>query len=60
MNKLTILIFLLLTSCVKSEQIIDNIEYFQDKRTGVCFAWIYNDAKSFTSVPCDSVKQFLK
>jgi len=60
MNKLIILIFLLLTSCVKSEQIIDNIEYFEDKRTHICFAWVYNDTKSLTSVPCDSVKQFLK
>lgn len=41
------------------------ITYFKDTRTGLCFASIlsrnsYGGIVSITTVPCDSVKKFLK
>lgn len=55
-----IMIYACSTPALEPEEII----YFQDARTHLCFAaWInsqsYNIA-SITCVPCDSVKAFLK
>jgi len=37
------------------------IRYFQDLRTGLCFAERgYSDVNSFTCIPCDSLKRLEK
>lgn len=36
--------------------IIEDIEYIQDKRTGLCFAVILEQTTSLSNVPCDKVK----
>lgn len=49
------------------DKIEDNITYFKDSRTGLCFAAInslslksLNEFVSITCVPCDSVKHLIK
>lgn len=44
----------------------DNITYFKDERTGLCFATVssvsegYYPIASITCVPCDSVNKLIK
>lgn len=72
MKKLLLILLLSLTaaSCsrqsnrnVTSQNVLDNITYFKDPKTGLCFASInsvtYNFqwVTSITCVPCDSLKK---
>lgn len=56
-----ILISLLMVGC-SAESAHKEIEYFKDKRTGLCFAEYGNigsittDSYTITCVPCDSLK----
>lgn len=68
---LTILILFTLVSCSEQPKYIqgksqtgsngnNDIRYFKDKRTGLCFAERGNvDTYAFTCVPCDSVKKLI-
>jgi hypothetical protein len=71
MRYLLIVFFILTISCNDKPTYLESvnvealqqykIRYFKDIRTGLCFAERgFNEANSFTCVPCDSVKQFLK
>jgi len=70
---IVIFTFLILTSChSKQPEYIEGfsqtgtsganeIRYFKDKRTGLCFAERGTlDSYAFTCVPCDSVKNLIK
>lgn len=44
-----------------SQALKKDIRYFQDLRTGLCFAERgYDDVSSFTCIPCDSLKRLEK
>lgn len=68
--KYLIVLILLITSCDKPSYLESKyrdslndfeIRYFKDTRTGVCFAERGSEnGNSFTCVPCDSVKNFIK
>ena len=61
-------LFVILTSCqissdINSAEVKENMIYFKDERTGLCFAAVGSTNSSslskdvsFTCVPCDSLK----
>jgi hypothetical protein len=70
MKKMLVTILLLiLISCSnnlhKQEVVNREVEYFTDNRVGLCYAMIQNSngdggsTRSFTCVPCDSVKNLI-
>jgi hypothetical protein len=60
---LFLLLVSLLTGCIKSpvdDQVVaKQVGYFQDKRTGLCFAYMKDTMGGFTMVPCNQVKPLL-
>lgn len=70
--KYFVILVLLFAGCgqsnteVEPEEVKENMTYFRDDRTGLCFASVnsrtYNaySVTSISCVPCDSVKHLLK
>lgn len=66
--KLIVLLLLFNASCVRSEEnLIEDIKYFKDDKSGLCFAKVENGiyhasnySISITCVPCNNVQHLIE